>query len=251
MSAILHRRPSPAAGFTLLEVLVAAAVLAVMMTILLTSVSTSLSLWRNTENRISADREGRSAHLLLAQDLANAVVPTNPNSAGLWPKITENGTKIGFLTTRSSDYQNAAGGDVGDVCYVEYLIQSNGIYRRFAGSKETYESLKSRQLPANTAAEFQLLGDNIIANTNALKGTPVMKTASDVAAIRTNFVALSFVPSGTGLSYQAAGNNRPDAIEVNVAAADADAIRNLQLANLPNYQIRSAGFYTFRVNLPK
>jgi uncharacterized protein (TIGR02599 family) len=63
------------AGFTLVEVLVAAAVLGIMLVVLLSSVTTSLSIWRNTENQIAADREGRSAYQMIAQDLASAVVP--------------------------------------------------------------------------------------------------------------------------------------------------------------------------------
>ncbi len=252
-------RPSVAA-FTLLEVLVASAVLTVMMTILLTSVSTSLSLWRTTENKISADREGRSAHLLLAQDLASAVVPTNTNgpATNLWPQITKNGSNLGFLTIKSADYQDPAAGDVGDVCYVEYEVRADPtnanavrVFRRFASSKETYESLKNSQMPTNTTNVAQMLADNIIANTNALRGTPIMKTSGDVDAIRTNFVAVRFTNSGNSILYAPAGTGRPDAIEVNLSAADMEAARDPDLRSQTNRQIRSAGFYTFRVNLPK
>lgn len=245
----LHR--SGSAAFTLLEVLVASAVLAIMMAILLSSVSTTLNLWRTTENKIAADREGRSAHLLLAQDLANAIVPTNTNGSmtNLWPRITDGGTRLGFLTTRSPEYQGSQG-NVGDVCYVEYLLQSNGVFRRFAGSKETFDALLTNGMPLSTTSRFQLLADNIIPNTNALRATPVQNNSTDWQSIRTNFVAVRFAPSGSGIRYDPAGNNRPDAIEVQVSATDMEAVRNI--SNLPaNVQLRSAGFYTFRVNLPR
>ncbi|MFZ4484574.1 MAG: PulJ/GspJ family protein [Chthoniobacterales bacterium] len=248
--ATCHRRP--AAAFTLIEVVVSSAILALMMAILLSSMSASLSLWRVTEGKISADREGRSGHLLLAQDLANAVVPTNTSgpSTNLWPQITAGGTKLGFLTLRSADYQDAASGDVGDVCYVEYLVQSNGLYRRFVGSKDTFASVKNNQLPTGNAVTFQLLADNIIPNTNALKNTPVINNGEGVW-VRTNFVGVIFSNSGGLVTYLPAGANRPDAIEVNFSSADRDAVLNTNLLALPNYQIRSAGFFTFRVNLPK
>jgi prepilin-type N-terminal cleavage/methylation domain-containing protein len=251
----LHNCPKGTAGFTLLEVLVATAVLALMMAILLSSVSTTLNLWRTTENKISADREGRSAHLLLAQDLANAVVPTNTTGTltNFWPRITDNGTRLGFLTTRSPEYQGQQG-DVGDVCYVEYVVQSNGLFRRFAGSQETFAAMLNGVMPIVATNPLtsrpQVLADNIIPNTNALLATPVQKTASDWQAIRTNFVAVRFAPSGSGIRYDPAGSSRPDAIEVQISATDMEALRNI--SNLPpNVQIRSAGFYTFRVNLPR
>jgi len=247
----LHPARSPA-GFTLIEVLVASAILALMMAILLSSMSASLSLWRVTEGKISADREGRSGHLLLAQDLANAVVPTNTSgpATNLWPQITLGGTKLGFLTSRSTDYQNAGSGDIGDICYVEYLVQSNGLYRRFVGSKDTYASVKNNQLPTGNAATFQLLADNIIPNTNALKGTPVINNGEG-SWIRTNFVGVIFSNTPPSVTYLPAGNNRPDAIEVSFSSADRDSVLNTNLLALPNYQIRNAGFFTFRVNLPK
>jgi hypothetical protein len=248
--ATCHVRP--VAAFTLIEVLVSSAVLALMMAILLSSMGASLSLWRVTEGKISADREGRSGHFLLAQDLANAVVPTNN---ALWPTILNGGRGIGFLVLESADYQDAAVGDVGDVCYVEYQVVTtggtNGLLRRFVGSKDTYAALKNNKLPTNAAAAFvsQFLADNVIPNTNALKGTPVINNGES-AWIRNNFVAITLPKPGTNY-YAVAGANRPEAIEVNLSTADRDAVLNTNLLALPNYQIRSAGFFTFRVNLPK
>ena len=53
-------------GFSLIEVLVASAVLSIVLAILLGTLSASMSLWRNTENKLGADREGRAAEQLLA-----------------------------------------------------------------------------------------------------------------------------------------------------------------------------------------
>ena len=258
----MKRRPPRSAGslsgFTLVELLVSSAILGIMMAVLLSSMSSGLSLWRVTEGKIAADREGRSGHLLLAQDLANAFVPTNTNgpNTNLWPQIRTNGSNLAFLVTRPADYQNqnASGGDVGDICYVEYSVQSNGLYRRFVGSKDTYESLKNNQLPVSSSAPFQLLADNLVPNTNVLKGTlpPDLGGVTGVEIIRTNFVPVTFSKSGASISYTAtAAGKRPDAIEVNLATADPDGVKNLDLMKNPDFKLRNSGYFTFRVNLPK
>lgn len=245
----------PDAGFTLVELLVSSAVLGLIMAVLLGSMSSGLSLWRTTEGKIAADREGRSGHLLLAQDLANAVVPTNTSGpmTNLWPRITVNGTRLGFLVKRPPEYQ--APGETGDVCYVEYLVQSNGLYRGFVGSADTYASLRNNQLPTINNADFQLLADNVVPNTNVLKGTAMM-TNSDTggrAVVQTNFIPVTFSNNAGFIVYVATqSGRRPDAIEVNLATADRDGVENQDLLNtLPNYKLRNAGYFTFRVNMPR
>ena len=263
----MKRRPPRSAGslsgFTLVELLVSSAILGIMMAVLLSSMSSGLSLWRVTEGKIAADREGRSGHLLLAQDLANAFVPTNTSGpkSSLWPQIRTNGSNLAFLVTRPADYQNqnASGGDVGDICYVEYSVQSNGLYRRFVGSKDTYESLKNNQLPISSSAPFQLLADNVVPNTNVTKSLMAKSDENGIVGpliIRTNFIGVTFTyrtNNGTvTLQYETtAPGKRPDAIEVNLATTDLDGVKNLDLMKNPNFKLRNSGFFTFRVNLPK
>jgi prepilin-type N-terminal cleavage/methylation domain-containing protein len=249
------------AGFTLIEVLVAAAVLGIMLVVLLSSVTTSLSIWRNTEDRIAADREGRSAYQMIAQDLASAVVPANTN---LWPRITNTPqtSSLRFLTLKPADYQDTTK-DFGDVCYVEYVVDrragSNFITRKFVGSADTYQQLKNpagafTALSAN-AAPSQLLATNIVSNNIALKGTPVLRTAADSNAIVPNFSAMITVPDGSSLVYSNITNfpagTRPEAIQVSIGAADMDTLRNPQLLTNMNIPLRGGGFYTFTVNLPR
>ena len=231
-------------GFTLLEVLVASAVLGMVMVILLGSVTTSLSIWRNTEANMAADREGRSAFQILAADLANAVVPTNP---AMWPASVSNGTVLRFLTLKPADYQNAAGGDTGDVCFVEYTVRSNALLRAFVGSSATFSALSAGAFPS--APTPQLLATNIISNTIALKRTAIMRSTipADISAVRTNFTLLRL----TNNSYtNATAGVRPDAVQVSISAVDMDALRNTNLLNNTNIPLRGGGFYTFTVNLP-
>jgi prepilin-type N-terminal cleavage/methylation domain-containing protein len=250
------------AGFTLVEVLVAAAVLGIMLVVLLSSVTTSLSIWRNTEDRIAADREGRSAYQMIAQDLASAVVPANTN---LWPRITNTAqtSSLRFLTLKPADYQDTTK-DFGDVCYVEYVVDrragSNFVTRKFVGSADTAQQLANpagafAALSAN-AAPSQLLATNIVPNNIALKGTPVLRTPADSNAIVPNFSALvAFLDTNSSLVYSNVTNfptgTRPEAIQVSIGAADMDTLRNPQLLNNMNIPLRGGGFYTFTVNLPR
>lgn len=248
-------------GFTLLEVLVSSAVLGILLLILLNSVTTSLSIWRVTEDRMGADREARSAFQMIADDLANAVVPTNTS---FWPVIRSvpgvSNNSIGFLTLKPTDYQDAAAGDVGDVCFVEYEVRprtnapsNNVLLRRFVGSADTFAALAAGNLPTNSTAPFQLLATNIIFNTNALKRTALVRSTqpADIAGVVPNFTPLRLVSSGGAFVYtNALTNQRPDAIQVSIGAVDIDTLRNPNLLANPNIQLRGGGFYTFTVNLP-
>ncbi len=236
---ISRRNAPPVAAFTLLEVLVASAVLAIVMAILLSTLTASISLWRTTEASIAAAREGRAGELLLAQDLANALVPTNPS---LWPVVTSN--SLGFLTLRPSDYQSGAA-DVGDVCFVEYKVEDDpdnsdpnfvALTRAFAGSAETFAAVRNGSFPTPTNA--QLRAAHIVPNERAVYINP---TAA--GEVTTDY----FTALGTdGLPLTGAGQ-RPAMIDVNLSAADESSISTL---DIEQKQLRSAGYFPFRVALP-
>lgn len=198
-----------AAGFTLLELLVSSAVLAIVLVILLGTMTTTLGLWRNTDNAIAADREGRSANLLLYDELSSAVVPYG--KPGLWPRVDSNGTFLAFLTRKPADYQNSATGDVGgEVVYVEYLVVSNALKRRMVGSRNTYVSMLKGDLPSNDkTTDFQILATNIIPAALAMRRTLLGRTPVDLAAIARPFVPVSrgWVAEDTNAVIFA---NRPD-----------------------------------------
>lgn len=198
-----------AAGFTLLELLVSSAVLAIVLVILLGAMTTTLGLWRNTDNAIAADREGRSANLLLYDELSSAVVPYSKPE--LWPRVDSNGTFLAFLTRKPADYQNSATGEVGEVVYVEYLVVSNALKRRMVGSRSTYASMLNGDLPSNnTTTDFQILATNIIPAALAMRRTVLGRTAADLEAIARPFVPVSnrgWVVADTNAVIFA---NRPD-----------------------------------------
>ncbi len=243
-------------GFTLIEVLVSSAVLAIVLAVMFSALSTSMSLWRNTDNKIVADREARAVGLMLARDLANAIVPADPN---LWPRLGTNSTglELKFLTLSPADMQSAAGGNAntGDVCYVEYAVlpSTNGpgleVRRLFWSSGKTYADVLSRGAfpDAAPAGEFESLGLNLLPSNDMAAGGLSDRQKTEVN--NTNFILL-----GTNmLPFTGAPGpeNYPAAIEVNFAVADPDTVANTDLISNPNYILRNAGLYSFRIPLPK
>ena len=248
-------------GFTLLEVLVASAILGVVMLVLLNTLSTSMSLWRNTEAKAASDREARASGLLLAQDLGNVVMPANPN---LWPRILtnrvnrENTLFLRFLTTKPADYQTSPD-DAGDVCYVEYAVlpstnaSGRELRRLFWPSGKTYTDviMKGAFPSAQPQTEFQSLGLNLLpTNRMAARGLGALLNEAN----NTNFVLLGTNNSDRALlpfTGNLSASNYPVAIEVNFAVTDPDVMRNTNLLNNPQYILRNAGLYSTRYFLPK
>jgi len=248
---ISSSRPS---GFTLLEVLVSSAVLAIVLAIMFSALSTSMSLWRNTDNKIIFDREARAVELMLVRDLANIVMPASTN---LWPRIESPRRSsiqfLKFLTAASTDSQGTGGTDVGDVCYVEYAVlpSTNGpgleVRRLFLPSGQTYSSvIRSNTFPVSTTNNpaFQSLGLNLLPTNNmAARGLGPLPT--EVSS--TNFILL-----GTNmLPFIPSASNYPAAVEVNFAVADPTTLANSNIISRSSYVLRNAGLYSFRMPLPK
>lgn len=161
----IARRAAPA--FTLLEVLVASAIMGIVMFVLVSTANTSLQLWRGTSEKMAVDRDGRSGLALLAWDLQNVIQPSN---VALRPWVNTNLFAGGsasfpvlrFLTLKPSDYQTNSA-DLGDVCYVEYRYSNYAITRAFVGSALTFASLTNPTpgFPTNAATNFETLITNV------------------------------------------------------------------------------------------
>ena len=267
MMAKRPRNISGAAAFTLLELLVSMAVMAIVLAVMFVALSTSMSLWRNTDSKIASDREARAVEFLLARDLGNAVVPAQTN---FWPKTLAvsspdgpSGARdyyLGFLTLASAEMQSA--GAVGDICYAEYAIvflkDSNGITQRevrrlFRNSGDTFTNILTAgslpQLAMSNVSAYQSLGLNLLPTNNmAARGLGPLANVSE-SAFNTNFVLL-----GTNMlpfTGTPSANNYPAAIEVNFAVADRTTLANSNVIGVANYVLRNAGLYSFRLSLPK
>jgi len=238
-------------AFTILEVLVTCAVLAVFLAILLGIFSASMNLWRGTDSKIYADRESRAARLQISQDLANAVVPANPN---LWPRVINQGGNfyLQILTKADPEYQDDPTVDTGTVCFAEYATAEGGtrLTRRFLGSRETFDSiLQTGTFPqpgSGPAEQTQLLAANLLpVNADAVRGLgPLFREAPVL-----KFVVLT---GDDLLPTPATPSNPPRAIEINFAVTDPDSAtpEGLELLADPSYRLRDAGLYSFRIALP-
>jgi prepilin-type N-terminal cleavage/methylation domain-containing protein len=254
--------PSPAAGFTMVELLVSSAVLAIVLAIMFAALSTGMSLWRNTDNKIVADREARAVESLLVRDLRNMVMPASTN---LWPRVSNSVSTVAgesstdfflkFLTLAPGDAQSAIGGEIGDVCYVEYAVvrSTNGpgreLRRFLMPSSQTYSNIiRSNSFPTNVLAgtNFQSLGLYLLpANKMAARGRGSFSQAvndTNFLLLGTNMLPFVGVPSA---------NNYPVAVEVNFAVADPVTLANTSQLNDTNYIARAAGLYSFRIPLPR
>jgi prepilin-type N-terminal cleavage/methylation domain-containing protein len=239
----------PADAFTLIEVLVASAVLSILMAVMFAALSTSLSLWRNTDSKMIADREARAAHLMLARDLANAVVPADTK---FWPRLQTNSPNIflQFLTAAPAEFQPSVGGANGDVCYVEYSIPAgtDKLMRFFYGSDKTFSDILQgpgfRSAP--TTNDAQLLAANILTNNrDAVRDLKVLFTNAD----RRNFNLLN--PNLALLTGTLTNTNWPAAVEVNFSVGDPEVTANQDLLKSPSYRLRNAGAYSLRFQLPR
>lgn len=237
---IIHDRT---AAFSLLEVLVASAVLSIVLTVLLGALTTSLGLWRNTESKLQVDREGRAATLMLVQDLSGTMLPANSN---LWPRVSSD--YLQFLTFKPSDYQRP--GDKGDICFVEYHVnkQDGTLLRKFLGSKDTYDTiLAPGKFPSPDKNGGLLLADNVLDRApDAVRGNilEALMTTDNFVILNTNL---------TRLEGPYTADNRPAAVEVNVAATDLTSMDKENQAlwrGNPSLPLRHAGIYSFRVNFP-
>ncbi len=150
-------------AFTLVELLVSSALLGLLMFVLLGTMNTSLDIWRNAESGVTVDREGRTALGILARDFNNILVPKDSDfQPRLAYSTAEPEFPFSFLLTVPSDLQDAATGDTGEVCFVQYRLKDNHLWRAFIGSKDTFAALRSDKLPTPELADYELVAKNIL-----------------------------------------------------------------------------------------
>jgi prepilin-type N-terminal cleavage/methylation domain-containing protein len=197
----LGQTPRGGRGFTLLELLVAMAVMSLMLAILLQATASILNLWRASEGKISAGREGHGATQLIRQDLQSVFVPTNTN---LWPQLVGS-TGIRFLALKPRDFQEWSSANVGDVCLIEYRFESNAISRGSVDSAQTFAAItNSGAFP--TATNFQMVATNVVSATwMGLRADGLPAASGQLPRVlRLDFQA---APSAVALSNFVAGIN--------------------------------------------
>lgn len=152
---------SKAQAFTLLEVLVASAIMGLVLFVLVSTANTTLAIWRDTRDKIAVDREGRTGLGILEWDLKNIVQPAD---IAIRPNLATNtnaAVPLRFITRLPSDYQKDPETDLGDICFVEYRFDYNALRRAFVSSEDTLAALRNNQFPLVQASDFELVATNV------------------------------------------------------------------------------------------
>jgi len=164
-------------AFTLLELLVAMSVLAVLMVLLLSMVDGATKLWRNSENRVDSYREARAALNLIANDLASLYASTNQMFFQLDPSnitpaeantlhASGSANSLFFVSALSAEAQDNTK-NKSDLCALGYFMdyartapkelhESYNLYRFIASSDPTFIKLQQGKPPfTNVSADTE------------------------------------------------------------------------------------------------
>jgi prepilin-type N-terminal cleavage/methylation domain-containing protein len=172
---ISRRRSLETGAFSLVELLVAMAVFAVLVVVLSGMVDSVMRLWKASENRAESYREARAALSLISSDLRSAIATTNTNyfSTTAEPNFeasAEDGAMF-FIAALPAGAQ--ARGNLGDLCEVGYYLKFgvNGVsgqtneysmMRFFKGSDETATNLLADSgIFRHSAEDVELLARHI------------------------------------------------------------------------------------------
>lgn len=265
-------RGAAAGAFTLLELLTAMAVLALLLVVLMGFLSSATTLWRANENRVDSFREARAAMSVISRDFQSVLPTTNTNffryndpafrpsgaitTAGGWT----NGI-VFFLSALPTSAQWSSTTNKSDVCQVGYFVgygkssastnsdvrETLNLYRYFLGSNDTFARLLNTNNPVFPTdlslldSRVELLARNIIS----------FKTSAYTVVTTTNNPAslAQFSPS--------AATPMPDLIDIEIEAVNQETSRRLESrtdwenTNSPTIRANKQTFSTrIRLNQP-
>jgi prepilin-type N-terminal cleavage/methylation domain-containing protein len=161
-------------GFTLTEVLVSSAILAVLILLLLGMGDGASKVWREGEGRREALRELRASLQIITEDLHSAVITTNSDSLDIRKPEQEQSSGLFFLVSHPADRRHSE--IKGDLCAGGYFLaadpKENGctnLYRFHAYGEpvskaveeDSLQELYGKASPEN-AATTELLARNIV-----------------------------------------------------------------------------------------
>jgi prepilin-type N-terminal cleavage/methylation domain-containing protein len=158
-------------GFTLLELLVSAVILAVIVVLLMGMSDHSSKLWNQSENKRLAGREARAALEIISEDLHNAVITSNPDTLLISTQGKGKGDRLFFLTSHPSEKRNE--GIKGDLCAIGYFVsddpkhqETKNLYRFHLSGTALTNAFENDQLgnlyATATATNSELLARNIV-----------------------------------------------------------------------------------------
>lgn len=230
-------RQIPHRAFSLLELLVAMAVLSILVVMMLGLVSSATALWRQSENRADAYREARAAIGIMSRDLTGALAGgTNTNHfvfgseagsllSGGSPVFDADRQALFFLGSFPLNSQEA--GSLSDVCQVGYFVAFDrtaistnlaggrptmNLYRYFLSSNETFERLTNTNLTSvftNNLVPIDSDVELLARNVREFRVTPLILT--------NGIYSTNFTP--------ATNRPLPDAVEISITAVNQEAAK--------------------------
>ena len=202
-------------AFSLLEVLIASTILALVVALLLGMVDGASNLWRNGERRREALREVRAGLRMIEEDLHSAVLTVAPETLLIEDSEQQVGSgksrsqNIFFLVSHPPDQRHS--GIKGDLCATGYFIapapEGKGVcnlYRFHASGDDVAEAYEEKNLPTLYAT-----------------ASPGNKNTELLAR---NITGLEIQP--TSLSGE---REHPDALRLTLSAVNGDTTRLIAL----------------------
>lgn len=260
------RRCAQREAFTLLELLVAMSVLALLLVLLLSMVNGATKLWKANENRVDSYREARAAINLIASDLAsiyaspNANYVTDPNLKTFYtqkdhlpatPVSVRNMDGSLFFLTATPTGAQEQGKNASDLCTVGYYLgldktsltgkgtASYNLYRYFRSSDDTFKAM-TKGMPAGSPPQNgDILADVTIdtSPTNNNQGGSSEVLAKNI----TGFTVTPYTippPATLGGAYgtpkkfdKSADTPLPDMIEITVTAISNETAKRFTTAS--------------------
>lgn len=181
----------PVHAFTMIELLVAMTVLALLIVMLMGLVDSSTKLWRENENRVDSFREARAAMGIISRDLGNIVSTSNTNyflvnefdrqqQIQSQLKTTNLNGVMYFLAGMPKSAQS--GDNRGNICQVGYFMAfgknsafggsatNMNLYRFFVESDDTFQAMTNQtnervfggNLNLETDDRVELLARNVV-----------------------------------------------------------------------------------------
>ena len=246
-------------AFSLLELLVAIAVLCILLVILLDIVQGATNLWRTSENKVEAYREARAALQIISSDLRHALASTNTNFFRRDISSYPNSTNVAFLATLPLSSQET--NSLSDVCTVGYFLaydnkspvsgitgrQSYNLYRYFVESNETFAKLSDSSGPADVldfdpSRQPEILARNVV----GFKATYFITNGPGSFTTWTQSAATP-MPDIVEIQLTAVNNERTMRFGARGASGEWDAFSGN--TNSPDY-LKNTKTFTTRINIP-
>jgi len=221
-------RPSPRRlrAFSLMELMVAITLLALLATMLLGIVESATRLWRQSESRVDGFREARAAAHVIRRDLEG--IPSNASTNWFQLQAVTNGTLRGdrlFFVTMLPDAAQS-GTDKAELCVVGYLLEWTPPQNSATSYAPGHYSLYRQLLRSNDTFTNHLSSGTALDTNVSTSSAGVELLARNVQSFE-----LSAFSQSAGQSVepftQSESNAIPDVMELQILALNEDAARQL------------------------